>query len=117
MDDQQDRDISAELRAELEQELGQAAPPEMLGQATQRPQPEETQALTRSNNYMDQFNRMSSIHTKLKGQLRMRIVELENQFQRDRLNVMLVHEEEIRDMNLRHEEALNELHTLLGKLS
>lgn len=67
--------------------------------------------------YVEQFNKAASIQSKLKNQLRIKMMELENEFHRAKLAMTIAHEAELQLLSDRHTAAMNELGSLLNRMA
>jgi hypothetical protein len=105
--------IENNLATELEKEL---IPAKSLRESLAAVDKAASVVPLRSHSFLDQFMRMEKIGDVLNEQVRMRIMELENQFRKKATEMSINHEREAQVLLATHKAEVDELEALLRKL-
>lgn len=109
--------LENKLAAELEGELGPRPSyipggPGGIGRSDEK----ASVVPLRETSFVDQFSRMEKIGEALNVQVRMKVMELENQFRKRATEMSISHEREAQVLLATHKAEIDELEALLRKL-
>jgi len=67
--------------------------------------------------FLEQIDRVDAIHSKIREQVRRRMLDMDNQFHRNKLDLTMTHEREMQELMRRHDDQMHEMTAILGKLT